>query len=238
MLNAVHRRTPVSRSGPSRRGPTRAHDRGDSRRGPSPADTRAGWGPAPAEQFDVAMEIAFHQVRAADIHLWLLQERRHANHEALVEIGPDDREELDPLQQRMARVARLRQGARVEREQLSSRLRYSSGSDGGAASTPISFGRRRVSLPRARRWRCLCWRADLEGVPRATAAPPLHGSGQDISVPGVRRRGRAPAGSGDCKRHTPYSRTRAPPYMTQGVLYAHDMTAVARRGNVLPVLPR
>src|SRR5262249_8469598 len=44
----------------------------------------------------------------------LLQQRRDADHEELIEVGAGDREKLDALEQGMAVVARLREHARVE----------------------------------------------------------------------------------------------------------------------------
>ena len=46
----------------------------------------------------------------------LLLQHRHANHEELVEVGPDDGEELDAFEDRVPAVARLVEHPLVERE--------------------------------------------------------------------------------------------------------------------------
>ncbi len=46
----------------------------------------------------------------------LLLQHRHANHEELVEVGPDDGEELDALEDRVPAVARLVEHPLVERQ--------------------------------------------------------------------------------------------------------------------------
>ena len=49
-----------------------------------------------------------------DLGLDLLLERRDPDHEELVEVGPVDRDELEPLEQRVALVERLFEDAVVE----------------------------------------------------------------------------------------------------------------------------
>ncbi len=51
----------------------------------------------------------------------LLEQRRQPHHEELVEVGADDAEELDPLEQRVRGVPGLRQHALVELEPASAR---------------------------------------------------------------------------------------------------------------------
>ena len=53
---------------------------------------------------------------AHDLRLDLLLDRRDANHEELVEVRSVDRDELQPLEQRIARVERLLEHAIVELE--------------------------------------------------------------------------------------------------------------------------
>jgi len=67
---------------------------------------------------------------------------RHADHVELVEVRGGNRQETQPLQQRMVQVLRLLQNAVVEASQDSSRLTKRSGESGViAGGSALSLGR-------------------------------------------------------------------------------------------------
>ena len=76
----------------------------------------------------------------------LLVQSRHANHEELVEVGADDREELDALEQRMPGFHAWARTRSLNASQLSSRLMNSVGESSGtvdgaaAASLGVTAG--------------------------------------------------------------------------------------------------
>src|SRR5262249_6509403 len=118
----------------------------------------------------------------------LLQQRRDADHEELVQVGADDREELDALEQWMPLVPRLREHAGVERQPAQLAVNVELGAIQGLGGRPIleqTGGKRtarpvyRMSVRAAWGTRRLAVRYILEGGGGLRAA----GIGQQLPQP-------------------------------------------------------